>query len=78
MENRQLNFDVARGGVQHRLSVCVGDTKSRTVTARFFSGSEPVPLTAAYLRGLRADGEQIYAVRRRTPLPRVTFRPAAR
>ena len=61
MENRQLNFDVARGGVQHRLSVCVGDTKSRTVTARFFSGSEPVPLTAAYLRGLRADGEQIYA-----------------
>ena len=61
MENRQLNFDVARGGVQHRLSVCVGDTKSRTVTARFFSGSEPVPLTSAYLRGLRADGEQIYA-----------------
>ena len=61
MENRQLNFDVARGGVQHRLSVCVGDTKSRTVTARFFSGSEPVPLTAAYLRGLRADGKQIYA-----------------
>ncbi len=61
MENRQLNFDVARGGVQHRLSVCVGDTKSRTVTARFFSGSEPVPLTAAYLRGLRADGVQIYA-----------------
>lgn len=61
MENRQLNFDVARGGVQHRLSVCVGDTKSRTVTARFFSGSEPVTLTAAYLRGLRADGEQIYA-----------------
>ena len=61
MEIRQLNFDVARGGVQHRLSVCVGDTKSRTVTARFFSGGEPVPLTAAYLRGLRADGEQIYA-----------------
>ena len=61
LENRQLNFDVARGGVQHHLSVCVGDTKSRTVTARFFSGSEPVPLTAAYLRGLRADGEQIYA-----------------
>ena len=61
MENRQLNFDVARGGVQHRLSACVGDTKSRTVTARFFSGSEPVPLTAAYLRGIRADGVQIYA-----------------
>ena len=60
MEIRQLNFDVSRGGVQHRLSVCVGDTLSRTVVARFFSGGDPVPITAAYLRGKRADGGQIY------------------
>ena len=60
MEIRQLNFDVSKGGVQHRLSVCVGDTLSRTVVARFFSGGEPVPITAAYLRGRRPDGGDIY------------------
>ena len=60
MEIRQLNFDVSRGGVQHRLLVCVGDTLSRTVVARFFSGGDPVPITAAYLRGKREDGGQIY------------------
>lgn len=61
MEIRQLNFDVSRDGVQHRLSVVTGDTLSRTVVARFFSGSAPIPLTAAYLRGLRPDGGEILA-----------------
>lgn len=61
METRQLNFDVAKGGVQHRLSVVTGDTKSRTVVARFFAGSVPISLTAAYLRGLRPDGGEIFA-----------------
>ena len=61
MEIRQINFDVSRGGVQHRLYVCVGDTLSRTVVARFRSGSDPVPVTAAYIRAIRSDGVQIYA-----------------
>ena len=61
METKQLNFDVSRGGVQHRLYVRVGDTRSRTVTARFYSGREPVHITSAYIRALRADGAQIYA-----------------
>lgn len=61
MENRQLNFDVSRGGIQHRLFVRVGDTKSRTVSARMYSGAEVVPVTAAYLRAVRADGTRIYA-----------------
>lgn len=61
MENRQLNFDVSRGGIQHRLFVRVGDTKSRTVSARMYSGAEVVPVTAAYLRAMRADGTQIYS-----------------
>lgn len=61
METKQLNFDVSRGGVQHRLYVRVGDTRSRTVRARFYSGREPVHITSAYIRALRADGAQIYA-----------------
>ena len=61
MEIRQINFDVARGGVQHRLNVCVGDTLSRTVIARFHSGGEPVSVTSAYIRAIRPDGVQIYA-----------------
>ena len=61
MEIRQINFDVARGGVQHRLYVCVGDTLSRTVVARFHSGGNPVSVTAAYIRAIRPDGVQIYA-----------------
>lgn len=61
METKQLNFDVSRGGVQHRLYVRVGDTRSRTVAARFYSGREPVHITSAYIRALRADGAQIYA-----------------
>ena len=61
MENRQLNFDVSRGGIQHRLFVRVGDAKSRTVTARMYSGSEAIPITAANIRALRPDGTQIYA-----------------
>ena len=61
METRQMNFDVSRGGVQHRLYVRVGDTRSRTVQARFYSGREPLHITSAYLRALRADGGQIYA-----------------
>ena len=61
METKKLNFDVSRGGVQHRLYVRVGDTRSRTVQARFYSGREPLHITSAYLRALRADGGQIYA-----------------
>lgn len=61
METKQLNFDVSRGGVQHRLYVRVGDTRSRTVQARFYSGREPLHITSAYIRALRADGGQIYA-----------------
>ena len=61
METKQLNFDVSRGGVQHRLYVRVGDTRSRTVRARFYSGNAPVHITNAYIRALRPDGAQIYA-----------------
>ena len=61
MENRQLNFDVSRGGIQHRLFVRVGDARSRTVTARMYSGSEAIPITAANIRALRPDGTQIYS-----------------
>ncbi len=60
MEKRKLNFDVSRGGIQHRLLVRVGDARSRTVTARFYSGSAAIPVTAAYLRALRKDGLQLY------------------
>lgn len=61
METRQLNFDVARGGVQHRLFVRVGDLGSRTVESKFHSGGEPVKVTAAEIRILRPDGTEILA-----------------
>ena len=61
METRQLNFDVSRGGVQHRLFVRVGDIKSRTVTAKMYSGSEPIAVTSAYIRILRPDGTKIFS-----------------
>lgn len=59
MEKRQLNFDVSRGGIQHRLFVRVGDLGSRTVESRFFSGREALAVNAANIRILRPDGTEI-------------------
>ena len=61
MEKRQLNFNVSRGGIQHRLFARVGDVNSRTVTAKMYSGSEPVAVTSAYIRILRPDGTKIFS-----------------
>lgn len=58
MEIRQLNFDVAKGGIQHRLFVRAGDIKSRTVKATFHSGGERIPFSSAYLRMITADGAE--------------------
>ena len=58
MEKRQLNFDVARGGIQHRLFIRVGDTNSRTIVARMYSGGEAIPFVSAQLRLLLADGTE--------------------
>lgn len=61
MEQKQFNFDVSRGGVQHRLPVRQGDTKSRTVMAKFFSGDTQIEFSSAYIRALRPSGAQLYA-----------------
>ena len=60
MEIRQLNFDVAKGGIQHRLFVRAGDVKSRTVRATFHSGGERIPFSSAYLRMITAGGAEKY------------------
>ena len=59
METRQLNFDVARGGIQHRLFVRAKDTKSRTIVSRFNSCGEPITVSGANIRILRPDGTEI-------------------
>ena len=56
METRQLNFDVARGGIQHRLFVRSGDANSRTIIAKMYSGSEELDFVSAKIRILHADG----------------------
>lgn len=58
MDIRFLNFDVAKGGIQHRLFVRAGDVKSRTVKATFHSGGERIPFSSAYLRMITADGAE--------------------
>ena len=60
MEIRQLNFDVAKGGIQHRLFVRAGDVKSRTVKATFHSGGERIPFSSAYMRMITAGGAEKY------------------
>lgn len=58
METRQLNFDVARGGIQHRLFVRVGDANSRTIVARMYSGERAIAFSSAQIRILHADGNE--------------------
>jgi hypothetical protein len=58
MDTRQLNFDVTRGGIQHRLFVRVGDANSRTIVARMYSGGEAIAFSSAQIRLLHADGTE--------------------
>lgn len=59
METRQLNFDVARGGIQHRLFVRVGDVNSRTIVSRFNSCGKQLDVISANIRILRPDQTEI-------------------
>lgn len=62
METRQLNFDVARGGIQHRLFVRVGDANSRTIVARMYSGERAIAFSSAQIRILHADGNEFLSL----------------
>lgn len=59
METRQLNFDVSRGGVGHRLFVRAGDIRSRTVVSRFNSCGVPIDVAGAEIRILRPDNTEV-------------------
>lgn len=58
MNNIKINFDVSRGGIQHRIYVRCGDINSRTVTAYFYSGGMQIGFTSASLRSVNANGER--------------------
>ena len=58
MNNIKINFDVSRGGIQHRIYVRTGDCRSRTVTAFFYSGGLQIGFSAASLRSVNANGEK--------------------
>ena len=62
IETRNLNFDVSRGGVQHRLFVRAGDINSRTFISRFYSCGEPIEVKDANIRILRPDKTEILGV----------------
>lgn len=58
MNKIKLNFDVSRGGIQHRIFVRAGDKDSRTVIAKFYSGNEQINFKEASVRILSAYGSE--------------------